>query len=131
MRHSAFDRSSPRSRRGNTLGPRYVAWSECRYVPEAAKGILNWISESGLTVPALPVQSALIQCCAERPQILISHLQHTEGPVREVLARVLGEVATPALQTSLMQFVDDELPELRVTLRGPYRSLSPRSLWPL
>ena len=81
--------------------------------PEAAKGILNWISESGLTVPALPVQSALIQCCAERPQILISHLQHTEGPVREVLARVLGEVATPALQTSLMQFVDDELPELR------------------
>lgn len=81
--------------------------------PEAAKGILSWISESGLTVPALPVQSALIQCCAERPQILISHLQHTVGLVREVLARVLGEVATPTLQTSLLQFVDDELPELR------------------
>jgi HEAT repeat protein len=30
-----------------------------------------------------------------------------------VLARVLGEVATPSLQTSLLQFVDDELPELR------------------
>src|SRR4029077_4303868 len=74
---------------------------------------LNWISESGLTVPALPVQSALIQCCAERPQILISHLQHTEGPVREVLARVLGEVETPALQASLLQFVADELPALR------------------
>jgi HEAT repeat protein len=81
--------------------------------PEAAKGILDWISESGLTVPALPVQSALIQCCAERPQMLIAHLEHTQGPVREVLARVLGEVATPALQTSLLQFVDDELPELR------------------
>jgi HEAT repeat protein len=81
--------------------------------PEAGKEILNWISESGLTVPALPAQSALIQCCAERPQMLISHLEHTVGPVREVLARVLGEVATPALQTSLLQFVDDELPELR------------------
>ncbi len=81
--------------------------------PEAAKGILSWISECGLTVPALPLQSALIQCCAERPNILISHLQHTQGPVREVLARVLGEVATPVLQTSLLQFVDDELPELR------------------
>jgi HEAT repeat protein len=81
--------------------------------PEAAQGILNWISECGLTIPALPVQSALIQCCAERPQMLISYLQHTSGPVREVLARVLGEVATPALQTSLLQFVDDELPELR------------------
>lgn len=81
--------------------------------PEAAKGILDWISESGLTVPALPMQSALIQCCAERPQMLIAHLEHTQGPVREVLARVLGEVATPALQTSLLQFVDDELPELR------------------
>jgi HEAT repeat protein len=81
--------------------------------PEAAKGILDWISESGLTVPALPVQSALIQCCAERPQILISHLQHAQGPVREVLARVLGEVATLVLETDLLQFVDDELPELR------------------
>jgi HEAT repeat protein len=45
--------------------------------------------------------------------MLIAHLEHTQGPVREVLARVLGEVATPALQTSLLQFVDDELPELR------------------
>jgi HEAT repeat protein len=87
--------------------------SEKMACPEAAKGILEWISDCGLTVPALPVQSALIQCCAERPQMLIAHLEHTQGPVREVLARVLGEVATPALQTSLLQFVDDELPELR------------------
>ena len=81
--------------------------------PEAAKGILTWIAESGLTIPALPVQSALLQCCAEQPQLLIPHLRHSDGEVREVLARVLGEVATPALATDLLQFVDDELAELR------------------
>jgi HEAT repeat protein len=81
--------------------------------PEAGKELLNWMAESGLTVPALPVQSALLQCCAERPQMLISYLQHAHGATREILARVLGEIATPALQTSLLQFVDDELPELR------------------
>ena len=81
--------------------------------PEAGKSILDWISEAGLNVPAHPVQSALIQCCVERPQILIPHLQNAQGPVRELLARVLGEVATPSLKTDLLEFVDDELPELR------------------
>src|ERR1700752_305851 len=32
--------------------------------PQAAEEILAWIGESGLNVPALPLQSALIQCCA-------------------------------------------------------------------
>src|SRR5437870_2974001 len=36
--------------------------------PEAAVEILNWVGEAGLVVPALPLQSALIQTCAERPQ---------------------------------------------------------------
>lgn len=81
--------------------------------PESAKGILSWISETGLTVPALPVQSALLQCCAEQPQLLIPHLRHSDAAVREVLARVLGEVATPAVANDLLQFVDDDLAELR------------------
>jgi HEAT repeat protein len=81
--------------------------------PEAAKGILNWISEVGLTVPALPVQSALLQCCAEQPQLLIPYLRNSDREVREVLGRVLGEVATAALANDLLQFVDDEMSELR------------------
>jgi HEAT repeat protein len=81
--------------------------------PESAKEILTWISEAGLTVPALPVQSALLQCCAEQPQLLIPHLRHSDAVVREVLARVLGEVATPAVANDLLQFVDDDLAELR------------------
>src|SRR5207302_10025663 len=81
--------------------------------PEAAKEILNWVDECGLVVPALPLQNALIQTCAERPQVLLPHIEHADNTVREVLGRVLGEVATPSLGPDLMQFADDDLPELR------------------
>jgi HEAT repeat protein len=64
-------------------------------------------------VPALPLQNALIRCCAERPQILLPHVQNAQGPLREVLGRVLGEVATPSLGLDLLQFVGDDLDELR------------------
>src|SRR4029077_2473511 len=69
--------------------------------PQAAEEILAWVGETGLSVPALPLQSALVQCCAERPQVLLPYVQHAQGPVREILGRVLGEVATPALALDL------------------------------
>jgi len=81
--------------------------------PEAAVEILNWVGEAGLVVPALPLQSALIQTCAERPQVLLPYLKHAGPSVREVLGRVLGEVATPSLGTEVVQFAEDSLPELR------------------
>src|SRR5216683_1901227 len=81
--------------------------------PEAGEEILAWVGEKGLSVPALPLQSALIQCCAERPQLLLPYVQHAEGPLREVLGRVLGEIATPSLGLDLLQFVGDDLDELR------------------
>jgi len=65
--------------------------------PEAAKAILDWVAGEGLRVPALPLQTALIQCSAERPQLLLPYLQHAEKATREVLGRVLGEVASAAL----------------------------------
>jgi HEAT repeat protein len=75
--------------------------------------ILTWVGEKGLCVPALPLQSALIQCAAERPQLLIPYVQHAKGTLREVLGRVLGEVATPSVSSDLLQFVGDDLDELR------------------
>src|SRR3984893_1880823 len=42
--------------------------------PQAAEAILAWVGERGLCVPAMPLQNALIQCCAERPQLLIPHV---------------------------------------------------------
>lgn len=81
--------------------------------PQAAEEILTWLGEKGLNVPALPLQSALIQCCAERPQVLLPYVQNAKGPLREALGRVLGEVATPSLGLDLLQFVGDDLDELR------------------
>ena len=81
--------------------------------PQAGEEILTWLAEDGLLVPALPVQSALIQCCAERPQLLVPYVQNAAGPLRELLGRVLGEVATPSLGLDLLQFVGDDLDELR------------------
>ncbi|HET6930175.1 MAG TPA: HEAT repeat domain-containing protein, partial [Candidatus Acidoferrum sp.] len=81
--------------------------------PKAAEEILGWVSEKGLKVPELPLQGALVQCCAERPQILLPHIQRAKGRVREVLGRVLGEVATPSLAADLLQFAGDDLDELR------------------
>ena len=81
--------------------------------PQAAEEILAWVGEAGLVVPALPLQSALIQCCAERPQLLLPYVQNAKGLLREALGRVLGEVATPSLGLDLLQFVGDDLDELR------------------
>src|SRR5438046_4301180 len=81
--------------------------------PQAAEEILAWVGEKGLAVPALPLQSALIQCCAERPQMLLPYVQNAQGPLRAALGRVLGEVATPSLGLDLLQFVGDDLQELR------------------
>lgn len=81
--------------------------------PQAAEEILTWVAETGLSVPALPLQSALIQCCAEKPQLLLPLVQNAEGPLREVLGRVLGEVATPSLGVNLLQLVGDDREELR------------------
>jgi HEAT repeat protein len=81
--------------------------------PQAAETILAWVGERGLTVPALPLQSALIQCSAERPKALILFLRHAEDPIRAVIGRVLGEVATPSVALDLLQFVGDNLDELR------------------
>jgi HEAT repeat protein len=81
--------------------------------PEAADEILHWLAESGLNVPILPLQNALINCCRERPQILLPYLDLAGPELREVLARVLGEVASPSLGTALIGLADDELPELR------------------
>src|SRR5207237_1038819 len=40
-------------------------------------------------------------------------VKQAEGPLREIMGRVLGEVATPALGMELLQFVGDEREELR------------------
>ena len=82
-------------------------------LPEAAEEILNWLGEAGLRVSPLPLQNALIHSCRERPRMLLPYLQYADRPVREVLARVFGEIATDASQAEALMLACDELPELR------------------
>lgn len=93
--------------------------------PEAAQEILSWLAESGLTVPALPLQNALINCCRERPSLLLPYLKHAEGPLREVLGRVLGEVAGPSLVAELIPLAQDVLPELRAAAARAFSHAPP------
>src|SRR6202140_217241 len=93
--------------------------------PEAAKEILNWVDDVGLVVPALPLQSALVQTCGERPQVLLPHLHNADKTVREVLGRVLGEVASSSLAPELLQCADDDLPELRAAAARGLAYLNP------
>ncbi len=81
--------------------------------PEAGDEILLWLGEAGLQVSPLPLQNALINCCRERPKMLLPYLRYAGRPVREVLARVFGEIATGALERELMALATDDLPELR------------------
>jgi len=98
--------------------------------PEAGKAILIWVDEAGLVVPALPLQSALVQTCAEYPQMLLPQLQNAETKVREVLGRVLGEVATSSLGSELLQFAGDSLPELRAAAARGLCSVAPMTAIP-
>src|SRR5579885_1130536 len=93
--------------------------------PQAAEEILACIGERGLVVPALPLQNALVQCCAERPQILLPYVQHAQGPVRETLGRVLGEVANASMAFDLMQFLGDDLDELRAAAARAMSNVQP------
>jgi HEAT repeat protein len=45
--------------------------------------------------------------------MLLPYVQNAQGPLRAALGRVLGEVATPSLGLDLLQFVGDDLEELR------------------
>lgn len=88
--------------------------------PQAGEEILQWIGESGLRVPAMPLQSALIHCCAERPQILVPYVHNARGALREILGRVLGEIATPSVELDVLQLAGDDLDELRATAARAY-----------
>ena len=48
-----------------------------------------------------------------RKRYFLPYVQNATGQLREVLGRVLGEVATPSLSLDLLQFVGDDLDELR------------------
>ena len=100
-------------------------------LPSAADEILRWVGEAGVVVPALPLENALINCARERPRLLLPYLAGADGQLREILARVLGEIATPALEIDILEMAGDENPELRASAARALAHAKPKIALPV
>jgi HEAT repeat protein len=100
-------------------------------LPSAGEEILRWLGEAGLAAPALPLENALINCCRERPRMLLPYLSGAPEPLREVLARVLAEVTTSALGTDIIEMAGDPNPELRASAARALAHAKPKNALPI
>jgi HEAT repeat protein len=82
---------------------------------EAALPILDRIVTGQFDAPERSLKNALVNCCHSHPEVLVNYVEHTHGPVRELLARVLGELASHELGEELLVLASDVLPEVRAS----------------
>ena len=82
---------------------------------EAAMPILDHLLAGGLTLPEHAAKNALANCCRESPQLLLRYLKQSSGPARELLARVLAELATSELGEDLILLATDGDAEVRAS----------------
>src|ERR1700691_1658925 len=82
---------------------------------EAAIPILDRIVTGQFDAPERSLKNALVNCCRSHPDVLVNYIEQTHGPVRELLARVLGELASPDLGEELLVLASDVLPEVRAS----------------
>jgi HEAT repeat protein len=84
-------------------------------VIEAAVPLLDRYVAGQLHVPEHVLKNALAACCRPYPSIVLSYMDQSSGPNRELLARVLGELAGPDLLDELLILTADALPEVRAS----------------
>jgi HEAT repeat protein len=84
-------------------------------LPQAAIPLLERFAIGGLRVPEHALKNALASCCQSEPGLLVRYLNLSSGSTREVLARVLGELATPQLGEDLVLLANDGLAEVRAS----------------
>jgi HEAT repeat protein len=82
---------------------------------EAAIPILDRIITGRFDAPERSLKNALVSCCRSDPEVLMNYVEQAQGPVRELLARVLGELASPELGEELLVLASDVLPEVRAS----------------
>jgi HEAT repeat protein len=82
-------------------------------LPAAATPMLLRFCQGRLNVPWAVLKNALWSCCAPRPAVLLPHLRAASGMHRELLARVLAEIADPDMGAELLALVGDRSPEVR------------------
>jgi HEAT repeat protein len=84
-------------------------------LPEAAIPMLELLVAGELRVPEHAVKNALLNCCRANPKLLAQYIPETSGTARELLSRVLGELATADLGDELLLLATDRLPEVRAS----------------
>ncbi|PYX42881.1 MAG: hypothetical protein DMG83_19245, partial [Acidobacteria bacterium] len=84
-------------------------------LPQAAVAILDHLLSGGLPIPEYTVKNALANCCRHSPQTLLPYLKDAGGPARTIVARVLAELATPALGEDLIVLATDGDAEVRAS----------------
>ena len=82
---------------------------------DAAIPMLDLLVSNTLRVPEHAIKNALLNCCRPDPHLLVRYIPQSSGPARELLARVLGELATPDLGDELLVLATDRLPEVRAS----------------
>ncbi|GAC1437369.1 MAG: hypothetical protein NVS1B11_31010 [Terriglobales bacterium] len=100
-------------------------------LPEAAHPLLDRVLSGDLHVPEHTVKNALINCCRSHPQLLLRSMERSSGHVRELLARVLGELATPELGEDLLILAADPLPEVRASAARALAKTKPEIAFPI
>jgi HEAT repeat protein len=73
------------------------------------------VVDGQLDAPERSLKTALANCSRSRPNLLIGYLDQTQGKVRELLARVLAELASPEMGEELLVLAADPLPEVRAS----------------
>ncbi len=98
---------------------------------QAALPLLDLFMSEELKVPELTLKNALLNCCRGSPEILIPYLNHATGRTRELIARVLGELADPSLGEELLILAADPLPEVRASAARALAKVEPEVSFPV
>lgn len=96
---------------------------------EAAEPMLAHFVEHALDVSERPLQNSLVHCCQSNPAVLVPYIRQADDQTRPLLARVLGEIATPALEDDLLWLASDADAEVRASVaRALSTARSPQAL---
>jgi len=72
-----------------------------------------------------------LNCCHDAPEVLLPHLERASGHTRELIARILGELASPSLGDELLLLAADPLPEVRASAARALAKVSPEKSFPV
>lgn len=85
-------------------------------LPTAAEAMLERLVTRELALEGTSLLNALMICTRDNPRILLPYLYLAQGPVREVLARVMAETASLALGDDLLLLAHDSSAEVRASV---------------